>query len=91
MIPPALLWLSSLLLRVVCAFARPSSMRCPPRWWFDGIRPSGEFTCLYTPVVESDAPGDELDARIYCDDDAAPRVTWNGERVECEPFERGQT
>jgi hypothetical protein len=96
MIPPVLLWLASLLLRVVCAIARPSSMRCPPHWWPNGIRTDGTFACAQPLTGDPDRdgtygtqdvsvePDGVLDGRIYCDDGEQPCVTWNGSAVRCE-------
>jgi len=74
-----LLWhLASLLLRTYCWLARPSSATVPPGWLIMGIRPSGAYTAVRSPVGDpnqdgtygtvdvSIQPDGELDARIYC-------------------------
>ena len=68
-----------LLLSLACVlaatFVRPDRGRCPPHFWINGIRPSGLFSCLRTPIVESDSPADaELDGELWCGVNAMPTV-----------------
>lgn len=63
--------LGYLLLGVACliaaSFVRPQRARCPDRFWVNGIRPSGEFSCLRALDVEGEGPPDsELAGRLYC-------------------------
>lgn len=64
--------LGYLLLGVACvvaaSFVRPTRATCPSgRWWVNGIRPSGEFSCMRTLDVEGEGPSDaELAGRLYC-------------------------
>lgn len=52
---------------IIAVIVRPTRARCPEHFWANGIRPNGSFSCLRTPVVESDAPADaELGGWIYC-------------------------
>lgn len=48
MIPPLLIWLAGALLRVIAAIARPRVATCPPGYYVEGVRPSGETTCVST-------------------------------------------
>lgn len=48
MIPPLLLWLAGALLRVVSAIARPRIATCPPSFYVEGVRPTGETSCVST-------------------------------------------
>ncbi len=83
MIPPALLYLASLLLRVVTAWTRPAMAECPRGWWLNsGVTRSGEFQCV--PALlgnENDAPQPpgELHGRIY----GCSMPVWSGRRVSC--------
>jgi len=103
MIPPLLLVVASWLLRLYCAVARPSSVRCPPRWHLPtGVRQDGSFACAQ-PLVggdpdrdgthgtrdESIEPDGALEGRIYCGDGERPTVTWNGDALVCAPRSPG--
>ncbi len=49
MIPPLVLLLASLLLRLWSALVRPTHAACPQGYWVNGIRPSGITDCIEVP------------------------------------------
>jgi hypothetical protein len=36
---------------------RPSGAQCPPRWYVNGVRPSGEYECRPAPGGDPDSDG----------------------------------
>lgn len=70
--------LVSILILCVAMTIHPTHARCPDTWHGDGVRPSGEFHCLPTPIGDPDydgtylrperstQPPGELHGRIYC-------------------------
>jgi hypothetical protein len=93
MIPPLIVMLASLLVRLIAAFTRPSSAICPAGMFVEGVRPTGKTSCVLTPPPGNDcyrdAPcrGDtsetpRIPIRIYCDPGEQPLVI-NHRRVEC--------
>lgn len=77
--------LLSILVLATASAAAPRSASCPAGhgWMNNGIRPSGEFSCLHHSVVESDAPADrELRGRLYCGPNETPIVI-NERAVAC--------
>ncbi len=80
MIPPLLLWLAGVLLRVVSAIARPRIATCPPSFYVEGIRLSGVTECVST---YDPRPDDTLGECHHAHWDAG-RLPM---RVWCEPGE----
>lgn len=84
-------WILSLLVLGAGALCRPHLARCPVGWYdYDGVRPSGEFTCAPTPVgpdwepMQPDRgsqPTPRLVGRVYCDGRALADV--DGRTVLC--------
>lgn len=78
--------LLSLALLICTAAIRPTSARCPPGWYVNGVRPTGIYECRRVPGGDPlydgaagypdrtvDSPGWYW-ARIYCTGGAQPIV-----------------
>jgi hypothetical protein len=52
---------------IAAGIARPRRAHCPERFWVNGIRASGDFSCLRTPDREGDRPADaSVAGELYC-------------------------
>lgn len=90
MIPPVIVFIAALLLQLWDLIFRPSSARCPPGWFAEGVRPSGLTSCRPSPpancgepVPPNDQPCPEdkrvIERKIYCT--GGMRPVQIGERV----------
>jgi len=88
-------WIASILMAVSGHFHSPQHLRCPPHWRdYDGVRPTGEFTCA-PPVVGPDwtpgradlgvQPPARLHLRLRCRPGTKPTVDWDGLGAGCHP------
>jgi hypothetical protein len=61
--------LASIFLLCWACATRPTHARCPPDWWINGVRPSGELGCR-----PADGRDIEIHSRIYCTGGSVPIV-----------------
>lgn len=94
-------WIASLAAVFLCAVMRPQRLTCPPGWYdYDGVRPTGEFTCAPRPTGPdwepptapdwavrpdpSSQPPARLHLWIYCTGGQRPVVGDDGRTVGCQ-------
>lgn len=86
------LYLAGLVVVLVGVFARPDRIHCPPRWYPEGVRPSGWTDCRPTPphdcpsAHECDDGGKpwRLPMRVYCTGGSIPIAGDDGSTVGCQ-------
>ena len=74
--------IGSIALLLVAFCRQPQIASCPPRWYVNGVQPSGVFGCRPIPPIEPDARGHEPDppprddpelyGQIYCTSGTQP-------------------
>lgn len=82
-----MIWfLLSIALLATGALVQPETATCPSRWWVNGARPDGRFSCRPAPLGDdswtprsgerdtSVQPPGELELRLYCQPGTQPRV-----------------
>lgn len=86
MMPETLYAALTLVLQVLAMLVTPARATCPSGHYVNGIRPSGAFSCLPTPVGDPEydgtygkpdrsvQPPGELESRIYCTGGTHPVV-----------------
>jgi hypothetical protein len=89
---------ASVILMLVCLIVQPTRASCPPGWYVDGARPSGEYDCRRVPTGDDERlpsgivvdhttqPPGVLDGRIFCPN-GSPRVL-NASTVACSTERR---